>query len=138
MSPMPKKRAERKLEGDVKDDVKEVFDRHGWFWWMPPSNAYSKVGISDFHAVKNHCFMVVETKRGDKPPKPTANQIAFLQDVKQAGHFAFVVNQPRVAVLDGFLAAFERAAAAAQKKQTPATEDGAYMIDAIREMQQEF
>ena len=138
MSPMPKKKAERNLEADVKVDVKEVLEKHGWFWWMPPSNTYGTAGISDFHAVKNRLFMAVETKRGTKQPKPTANQIAFLQKMRDAGHFAFVVNEDRVKHLDAFLGSFEIATQATQKKQEVPPEHGSQMINCMRELQQEI
>ena len=136
--PMPKKRKDKELEADVKDGIKEVLDDTGWWWWMPPSSQYSKVGISDFHAVNTSVFMVIEAKRGSAPPEPTANQIAFLQKVRGNGHFAFVVNLPRVPILRGFLEAFKRATIAGQKGEKPTPEDGAYMLDAMRIMQQEF
>jgi hypothetical protein len=135
---MPKKRAQRELEADVKKSVQEVLDDFGWFWWMPPSNTYGKVGISDIHAVKDHIFMVIETKRGKADPKPTPNQIAFLQQIRGQGHFAFVVNEPRILVLRQFLAAFSEAQKAVQAKQMPVAATGATMLDAIRIMQQEI
>jgi hypothetical protein len=133
MSPMPKK---KNLEADVKKDVKAVLDKHGWYWWMPPSNMYSKVGISDFHAIKNRLFMAVETKRGAS--KPTPNQIAFLQQMRDGGHFAFVVNESRVKHLDAFLESFEIATQAQQKKEKVPDEHGAQMLNCLREMQQEI
>ena len=112
MSSMPKKTAD---ESDVKDDVKKVLNAHGWFWWMPPANMYGKSGASDFHAVKDGLFMSIETKRGMKKPEPTANQIAFLQAIRNARHFAFVVNATRVKHLDAFLGSLCRSIAAAQR-----------------------
>ena len=135
MSPMPKK---KNLEADVKKMVQDVFDKHGWWWYMPASTMYGKVGISDFHALKNRLFMAVETKRGTKPPEPTANQIAFLQKVRDMGHFAFVVNESRVKHLDAFLESFEIATQAAQKKEKVPDEHGAQMLNCLREMQQEI
>lgn len=135
MSPMPKK---RHLEGDVKADVKKLLDDHGWFWFSPPANQYGKSGISDRLAVKHGMFMAIETKRGKNKPKPTANQIAFLQSVKSHNHFAFVVNEARVPVFEGFLTALNRAQAAAQRKEKVADADGATMLNAVREMQQEI
>jgi hypothetical protein len=138
MSSMPKKRADKNLEADVKKDVQEVLERHGWWWWMPPSSQYSKTGISDFHAIKNRLFMAIETKRGVGVPKPTANQVAFLQKVKEGGHFAFVVNDTRVKHLDAFLGSFEIATKAAQKSEKVPDEHGAQMINCMRELQQEI
>jgi penicillin-binding protein-related factor A (putative recombinase) len=135
MSPMPKK---KHLEADVKESVKKLLTDHGWFWFMPPASAYAKVGISDFLAVKHGMFMALETKRGVKAPKPTANQIAFLQSIKANNHLAFVVNEPRLFDLANFLYSLNKAQAAAMRKEQVAEEDGAAMIDAIREMQKEL
>lgn len=135
MSPMPKK---KHLERDVKEDVNKLLDAHGWFWFSPPANAFGRTGISDKLAVRDGMFMALEVKRGAKPPKPTANQIAFLQTIKHHNHFAFVVNEPRLADLAAFLGALDRSIAATQKKQPVAPEDGAMMLNAIREMQMEL
>lgn len=136
MSPMPKK---RHLEGDVKADVKKLLDDHGWFWFMPPASQYSKVGIADILCVKQPgMFMAVETKRGKTKPEPTANQIAFLQSIHATDHFAFVVNEARVPVLEAFLIGLDKAQDAVRRAEKVTAEDGATMINAIREMQQEI
>jgi hypothetical protein len=151
MSEMPKKGKDRHLEADVNKAVQEVLTRHGWFWWMPPSNMYSKVGISDVHAVRDGLFMAIETKRSltkSAKPKPTANQIAFLQSIRSARHFAFVVNEERVKHLDAFLTSFHLLQSIQQwngstegklKGLRPVPDDhGAQMINCMREMQQEI
>ena len=135
MSPMPKK---RHLEGDVKADVKKLLDDHGWFWFMPPASQYSKVGIADILCVKHGMFLAIETKRGVKKPEPTANQTAFLQQIKGHNHFAFVVNEARVPVLEAFLNGLNRAQASTMRKEKVEDWVGATMVDAIREMQQEI
>ena len=141
MSPMPKKGRARQLEATVKDDVKKVLDAHDWFWWMPPSNKFGRSGISDFHAVKPGLFMAIETKRGlstKKANEPTTNQIGFLQSIKSARHFAFVVYEDRVEHLDAFLGALDRATLAHSKGEQIADEDGAMMMNCIAEMTQEL
>lgn len=135
MSPMPKKAP---LEADTKVKIRTLLEDHGWFWWNVPMNQYAKSGISDIHAVKHGMFMVIEGKRGKGKPEPTANQIGFLQSIKSHNHFAFVVNEARVPVLEAFLGGLNRAQAAAQRSEKVADADGATMIDAIREMQQEI
>jgi len=127
---MPKKAPAN--EKDVKKLVKAFFDAHDWFWWMPPANMYGRSGISDFHAVKAGVFMVVETKFGKNPP--TAMQIAFLNSVRSQESFAFVVNELNVDYLKAFLEAFDRATTAQLLKQAVAPEDGAMMLNAIKEL----
>ncbi len=69
---------------------------------------------------------------------PTANQIAFLNSVRSHKHFGFVVNEARVDYLKAFLGAFDRAIAAATKRMKVTDEDGAMMLNSIREMQLEL
>lgn len=134
MSKMPTK----KNEVDTKTEVKVLLNTHGWFWWSPPARAYGKTGIADIHAVKNGVFLAIETKRGTGKPKPTVNQIDFLRAITKADCFAFVVNDNRIDALGAFLMAFEKATAAQIKEQEPEAEDGAMMLDAIKEMTQEL
>lgn len=137
MSPRPKLKRERPSEAKVKVDIRAALDAHGWFWWNVPMNAYAKAGISDIHAVKAGVFMVIEGKRDDKED-PTLPQKAFLSTIKSHDHFAFVVDRDNLPVFRGFLVAFDRACLAQTKGRQPAPEDGAAMLDAIREMQRKF
>lgn len=117
-------------EKHVKREVKKLLDKHKWFWWMPPSNAYGKSGIADFHALKADVFMVIETKFGSN--KPTPNQVGFLNSIQAEGAFAFVVNEKNLDQLELFLDLFAKAAATAADKQQIKNEDGAGMLDAMR------
>ena len=80
-----------KNEGDVKKAVKKILKEAGWFFWMPPANAYGRSGIADINAVKDGLLLVVETKFGDN--KPTPLQAMFLKDVHEAGGLAWVVRE---------------------------------------------
>ena len=135
MSPMPKK---KHLESDTKKAIKALLDEHGWFWWSPPAGAFGVSGIADLQAVKAGMFVALEVKRGTAAPKPTALQIGFLNSIRAADHFAFVVNDARVTHLKAFLEALDRSITAAQRKEQPAPEDGAMMLNAIHEMQGEL
>lgn len=119
-------------EADVKKAVKKLLDKHKWFWWMPPANGFGRTGISDFNAIRGGVFLAVETKFGNN--KPTAMQLGFLNSVAAEDCFAFVVNENRVDSLQAWLEAFDRATEAMGKGEKPAPEDGATMLDAIREM----
>lgn len=130
MSAFPKKKAAR--ERSVKDQVKAIFDKHGWFWWMPPANGYGQSGISDFGAVKDGLFMVVETKFGNN--EPTALQYGYLNSVRAAGHFGFIVNEKTVCLLDVYLNSLDTAARAFAAHETVSPADGAAMVDALRAM----
>ena len=79
-----------KNESDVKDAVKKIFKDHGWFYWMPPANAFGRVGIADFHAMKHGVFLAVETKFGTNAP--SAMQDKFLRDIAGHGGRVWVVT----------------------------------------------
>lgn len=123
-------------EKDVKREVKRIFDKWDWYWWMIPANGYGKSGISDFHALKNHVFMVVETKFGSN--KPTPLQIGFLNTIRsdEQGGYAFVVNEKNVHWLDQFLESFAIATDAQVRKQPVPEEHGSRMLNALHELQQ--
>ncbi len=125
-----------KNEGDVKKAVKKILDHYGWYWWMPPANGFGRAGIADINAIHAGVFLAIETKFGSNKPSPL--QIGFLTSVRAEGGFAFVVNEKRVETLRSFLDAFARSTEAKTKGGEIANEDGALMLDCIREMQLEF
>lgn len=117
-------------EKDVKRKVKALLTKHGWFWWMPPSNAFGRTGIADFGAVRAGVFMAIETKFGGN--KPTAMQLAFLTSVQAESCLAFVVDEARVSVLQRWLEAFDASTEAVAAKREVTPEDGATMVNCIR------
>lgn len=123
-------------EKDVKKQVKGLLDKHGWFWWMPPANGFGRTGIADILAVRKGVFLAIETKFGGN--KPTPMQIAFLDSVRQEDAFGFVVCEKRLEWLQAWMESFDRAVAAASRQEQPAAEDGAMMLNAIREMTREL
>lgn len=122
-----------KNEKDVKKKVKALLDKHGWFYWMPPANAYGRSGISDFNVIKAGVFLAIETKFG--PNKPTAMQTAFLNSINAEGGFGFVVNDNNLNWLGTFLEDFDAQTALVGKEGKMANEAGARMVDAIRALQ---
>ena len=121
-----------RIEKDVKREVKNLLDKHKWFWWMPPANAYGRSGISDFHALRGGIFMVIETKLA--PNVPTAQQYGFIDSIETEGAFAFVVNQHNVKWFAVWLQAFDASIASQVAGQEIKPEDGAAMLDAINEL----
>jgi hypothetical protein len=116
-------------EKDVKRKVKAILDKHRWFWWMPPANAYGKGGVSDFIALKTGTFMGIETKFGTN--KPTAMQIAFLNSVRAEDGFGFVVTDKNYEYLNQFLESFAIATAFQSRKEEVPQEHGSRMLNAI-------
>lgn len=125
-----------KNEKDVKREVKKLLDKHNWFWWMPPANGFGKVGVADFNAIRGGVFLAIETKFGKN--KPTVHQSAFLTSIQAEDGFGFVVNEDRIEWLRQWMDAFDRATVAASKNEKPAAEDGATLLNAIREMTHEL
>jgi hypothetical protein len=125
----------------VKFKIKTLCDKFGWFYWMPPANQYGGNGISDFHMVHANVFMVVEAKSihtGDG--KPTTLQKGFLTTIQAAGHFAFVVDEPRLEYFEAFLGAFARATLGVQKNGEKGVDpvDGSIMLNCIRELTKDY
>lgn len=123
-------------EAHVKDDVKALLDKYQWFWWMPPANGYGKSGVSDFHAVKTGTFMAIETKFGTN--KPTAMQIGFLNSIRAADGFAFVVSDRNIDWFEAFLDSFQIATEATSRREEVPQEHGARMLNAIAELSNKF
>lgn len=123
-------------EKDVKKQVKKLLDAHRYFWWMPPANGYGRAGIADILALRDGVFLAVETKFGRN--KATAMQLGFLNSVQAEGGFAFIVDEKRVEFLKSWLEAFDRSTEAAKQSKPVASEDGAMMLNAMRELTREI
>jgi Holliday junction resolvase len=122
-----------KNEKDVKAKVKKLLDKFGWFWFMPPANAYGRSGISDIIALKAGVMLAIETKFGAN--KPTAMQVAFLNSVNAESAFAFVVNEGNLNWLEVFLEDFNSQTDLVATEGKMANDAGARLVDAIRALQ---
>ena len=78
-------------EADVKRVVKEMLEEMGAFYFMPPSGAFGRSGISDFIGLHNGKFFAIETKFGKNTP--TAMQLRFGAAVEAHGGVFLVVNE---------------------------------------------
>lgn len=121
-----------KKEFDVKKHVKATLTKHGWFWWMPAANMYGVGGASDILALRGGVFMAIEAKRDGKTPTPL--QRGFLTSIAAEQGFAFVVDQSRCPHFDAWMEAFDRSIKAAGDNREPDPEDGAMMLNAMREL----
>jgi Holliday junction resolvase len=117
-------------EKDVKREIKRLLDKFGWFWWMPPANGFGKAGISDINTIKDGVFMAIEAKFGSN--KPTVMQRAFLESVRTAGGYGFVVNEKNIDALEIFLTDFQEQTELVRTNQQMSNEAGARMVDALR------
>lgn len=119
-------------EADVKRRVKKLLEQHKWFWWMPPANGFGRTGISDFNALRDGVFIVIETKFGKN--KPTPMQVGFMESVLSESGMAFVVNEENMAAFETWLTHFDNAVTAQAEERDVDPADGAAMLDAMREM----
>jgi hypothetical protein len=78
-------------EADVKREVKRILDRIGAFYFMPPSGAFGRTGISDFIGVHRGKFFAIETKFGRN--SATTMQLRFGMNVQTHGGVFMVVNE---------------------------------------------
>ena len=116
----------------VKVPVKKLLTKHGWFWWMPPANGFGQTGVADIHAVKQGMFMVIETKFGTRDPTPM--QRAFLDSIRAANHFAFVVRDTTIGAFEQFLTYLDKSIEIAGQNMVPGADVGGPMLDAIKTM----
>lgn len=121
-------------QNTVKPKVRKLLDEHHWFWWSGGATAMGKSGISDTLAVRPGVFMVVEcksihTSHGRRGP--TSLQLGFLNSIKAANHFAFVVNDDTLIHFQRFLELFELAAQLQAKNLTVPIETGGPLLDCI-------
>lgn len=77
-------------EADVKRAVKKILDELGAFYFMPPSGAFGRSGISDIVGLKNGKFFAIETKFGKNMPTPM--QLKFGEKVMAHGGLFMWVN----------------------------------------------
>lgn len=121
--------AKFETEKDVKRQVKKLLDEFGWFWWMPAANGFGRLGVSDFCALKDGVFLVIETKYGYN--KPSAHQNLFLKRVEEQGGFSFVVNEKMLDDLRNWFGAFATSVRYVSNKEVPPTEEGVQLINSV-------
>lgn len=79
-------------EGKVKSSVKKYLQSQGVWFWMPVSNGMGQVGIPDFICCFNGLFLAIETKAPGKLSNVTANQQRVIDEIKDHGGLALVVD----------------------------------------------
>lgn len=98
---MRKPKPSDETEHHIKQQVRKILIQTGWKFWMPSAGIYGRNGVSDFLCVKApRLFMAIETKYDDVA---TAPQLAFLKDIHEAGHYAFLVDETNIEELRAVL-----------------------------------
>jgi Holliday junction resolvase len=93
-------------EAGVKREVKRLLKKYGWYYWMPPANAFGRAGIADFNAVHNGRFLAIETKFGSNRPTPLQQQ--FLDSIAAHGGLAIVITERNLGELEDLLSSVEK------------------------------
>lgn len=83
-----------RIEGDVKDRIKEILNKLGVWWFMYVPVGYGKSGIPDFLCCHQGHFISIEAKFGDK--KPTTLQERQMKEMRDAGAVTLVINEKNV------------------------------------------
>jgi len=82
-------------EGKVKEAVKKVLKSRGIWFFMPMQNGFGVVGIPDFICCWKGQFLAIETKAPGKRADTTPNQERKIQEIKDHGGWALVVDDAK-------------------------------------------
>lgn len=78
-------------EGKVKAKVKAILKNYGAYYFSPATGGFGKSGVPDLIACYHGKFIGIECKAGDN--KPTALQLANLNEIRLNKGYAFVINE---------------------------------------------
>jgi hypothetical protein len=88
-------------EGKVKKRVKDVLKSLGAYYAMPVGGGFGNSGVPDFLICMSGTFVGIETKANGG--KPTALQEKNLEQIRQAGGVALVIDEKNVTELETIL-----------------------------------
>ena len=81
-------------EGKVKDEVRRVLKALNIYYFMPATGGYGRSGVPDIVGCVNGRFVAIECKAGLN--QPTALQEREMENIKNAGGVAVVINEGSV------------------------------------------
>ena len=85
-------------EAKVKTKIKAIFKAHNVYYAMPIGTGYGNSGVPDFLCCVNGHFLAIEAKAGRGTT--TAPQEKNLQQIKDAGGTATVINEDTIGYLE--------------------------------------
>jgi pantoate kinase len=88
-------------ESKVKAHIKAVLKKHNVYFIMPIGTGYGNSGVPDFLCCIDGKFLAIEAKAGSN--KPTALQNKHLNDIKDTGGIAMVINDANIDSFEGFI-----------------------------------
>jgi len=78
-------------EVKVKSKIKKILKEHNVYYAMPMGTGYGNAGVPDFLCCVDGYFVAIEAKAGKGTT--TALQDKNLQQIKDSGGIAFIVNE---------------------------------------------
>ena len=90
-------------EAKVKKKVTTILKSYGAYYFYPVTGGFGRSGVPDIICCLRGKFIGIECKAGDN--KPTALQEKNLREIREAGGFAFVVNEDNIDSLERILEA---------------------------------
>lgn len=77
-------------EGKVKNDIKKLLKKRGFYFFSPIGSAYGTHGIPDIIVCAQGRFIGIEVKAPGKEHTVTANQERHLQEIDKSGGVALI------------------------------------------------
>ena len=88
-------------EAKVKARVVKLLKEHNIYYFFPATHGFGRSGVPDIICCYNSQFLAIECKAGKN--KPTALQEKEIKKIRDAGGFAFVINEDNIHLLALYL-----------------------------------
>jgi Holliday junction resolvase len=88
-------------EKKVKDKVVKILKELGAYYFYPVTGGFGRSGIPDIVCCLQGNFIGIECKAGNN--EPTALQYKNLEEIQDAGGYAFIVNEDNIDSLERVL-----------------------------------
>jgi Holliday junction resolvase len=88
-------------EAKVKARVVKLLKEHNIYYFFPATHGFGRSGVPDIICCYNSQFLAVECKAGKN--KPTALQEKEIRKIRDAGGYAFVINEDNIHLLALYL-----------------------------------
>jgi hypothetical protein len=88
-------------EKKVKDKVVKILKELGAYYFYPVTGGFGRSGVPDIVCCLQGNFIGIECKAGNN--EPTALQYKNLEEIQDAGGYAFIVNEDNIDSLERVL-----------------------------------
>lgn len=103
-----RKRSAKTPEGKVKEQIKEILDTYGAYWFMPVTGGYNRSGVPDFILCHRGAFIAVEAKSKHTSHGVTALQQLNMEQINKAGGISIVIDEDNISTLHEILQGVEK------------------------------